>query len=267
MDELIKEIDDFENHLSKNVTNLRNIKITTIATLVIIFICNTISDWVKITQQIIISWNGNRYPDATFLEFVTAEIFVFLILVVPTASLPLFYFMNQKEILKFQWNLKTKIIFEILNQYDTDYHLSIHGEIPNHYLKEIGLENGYLSYTHGDDYFFGQINSINFKCGEVHSKFFLYRKFDGIIALLSADNAETIQKISKKNIVVSNQINIKYLNNNVFIMKKGRKSHFELKFRRNRLNREKLFEDYKSLSEIVSLLNIISLEIKKTENH
>ena len=127
--------------------NLKKIKITTILTLIVIFICNAIADWAKISQRIKIGWNRGHYPEATFLEFTTAEIIIFSILVIPTAILPLFYFMNQKEILKFKWKLKTKIIYGILDKYETEYHLSIHGMIQNQYLKDIKCNINLIPYN------------------------------------------------------------------------------------------------------------------------
>lgn len=192
-------------------------------------------------------------------EWNMLQLLVFICLCVPFILMPLHKFISDKLMNRFVWNMKSAIFNSILSKYNSEFQISINGCLPDRDISALKLEKGWVSFVYGDDLIFGTLNNVKFRMSEMHSNGIFFRHFDGVIAVLVFDH--NIDNPIANGFNLPDNMEMRIMENKLYLLAKGNKKLFELSIRKNKINTEKLIEDQHFFKELISVMNELSIRI------
>jgi hypothetical protein len=194
-------------------------------------------------------------------EWNMLQLIVFICLCVPFMVMPLYKFMSDKLMNRFVWKMKNAIFESVLSQFNSEFQISINGSLPEQDISALKLEKGWVSFVYGDDLIFGTLNNVRFRMSEMHSNGILFRHFDGIIAVLIFDHSIDPASAESKQDDLPEFIEMKVIENKVYLLARGNKQLFELSIRKNKTNADNLIDDQKYFKELIDMMNYLSLKL------
>lgn len=200
---------------------------------------------------------ASRKSNLSFIEILSVETFMFLLVLIPIVFAPLYYFFHDRVSTKFKADIKSSIFKTILNNYNLSYKISITGYLPKSDIENLNFENSLLTFAYGDDLISGTTNNGNkFRIAEMHSSTLFKNKFDGIVGVLVYPTEEERKQAFQfyKNKLFNSSIKLIHSSHKIYFILSGKKKHFEYKFKNDKLNSEKLFEDFEYFKTLVSAM-------------
>ena len=234
MEELLQTFKQIEDSYKQKKGYLRNVKLSFIGAIIMCFVYLSFR-----------ALSLHKRYDFTLKEILAMELGVIILFLVPVVFAPLYTFFSSKLHNRFNWDIKMTIFNSILGMYDIEYKVSFSNQLSDADIKDLRFNNSLISFVNGDDLIFGHSNDFKFRIAEMHSRTLFKKKFDGIVGVLIFSDIEICNKEFERISSVKNaEVDVVHNKNKIYLMKRGRKEHFEFKFKGSELNKEKLILDY-----------------------
>jgi hypothetical protein len=241
MESLINTIHKIEESYRQQRGYLRNLKLTAIffGAFAVFFAA------IKLTNELMES-------SLDFMEIISLEFCLFLMVIIPIIFTPLYRFFSDKILASFNWEIKRSIFQSILEGYKVQCEINMKTSLPNSDIKNLGFEKGLLHFSYGDDLIYGLHNGFKFRMAEMHSTSLFRPLFDGLVGVIVFPEPLGVTNYLKGlSDVNSDEMKILQQDNKIYFLLKGEKDHFEFKFVGNDINREKLISDYHFFDKLV----------------
>lgn len=202
--------------------------------------------------------NELRNSSLNFLEIISLEFCLLLIVIVPILFTPLYLFLSDKVQASINWEIKRTIFKTILEDYKIECEINMKTALPNSDIRNLGFERRLLFFSYGDDLVYGTHNGLKFRMAEMHSTSLFRSVFDGLVGVLVfSDPNSGANYLKSISVVNTDEMQIFQRDNKIYFLLKGDKTHFEFKFLGKNLNREKLISDYQFFDQLVKTMFII----------
>jgi hypothetical protein len=184
------------------------------------------------------------------MDFIFCVIILGMVLPIKLTSL-----ISKRMAIKLEARVKQSIFNEVLEKYPSDYNIYLAGILPDEDLRALKLENGITRFAFGNDLIYGEINGLSFRLSEIHSKdFFFFKRFSGLVGAIPSTKQNVLvqTELLKKGIIVNE------INENLYLQIPSSHSLFEFSFKKDKINREELKEDFISFSKLIDAIYLIS---------
>lgn len=255
MSKLIQKTNEIENYILTKRKLLITAKLSFLSILLIVFIKAYFFMIPKVNHYKI-SW----------LTFNLLEGLIFLILFIPFIIKPLHYFISDRIMNQFNWDIKYCLFQGVLDQFNTNYTISYKSALPDDDIKLLQLERKFITFIYGDDLIFGTLNNTRFRLSEMHVCGFYKRYFDGLIAVLVYDFMLDPNIVQEKTKELPENIEIKLFDNKIYFIFKGDRQYFELKIKKKKVNEEELLIEKETFHQFIQLLDNWSNYFQKQSN-
>ncbi|MCF8254286.1 MAG: hypothetical protein K9H61_01640 [Bacteroidia bacterium] len=184
------------------------------------------------------------------IEIIFASIIMAMVLPIKLTSL-----IGKRLVNRMEGKIKQTIFYEALDKYPSDYNISLAGILPDEDLSALKLENGITRFAFGNDLIYGELNGLSFRLSEIHSKdFFFFKRFSGLVcAIPSTKKSALVQTELNKKGIIANEIN-----NTLYLQIPSSHTLFEYNFKKDKINKKELLEDFHSFSKLIDAIYLIS---------